>query len=117
MKKQIVVAPELVRLHEHYIVEEQKPTREILFYSYISHLNIDEVCEFVRAVDSAPRIGQLYPAGRKRRDELIAIPRGLMDYIISEWKRAVLRVDLMKENKKDTISGPSGRNFRGRCEL
>ena len=96
MKRPIEVAPELVRLHRHYITEDKKPRYEWPGTS-LRDLNHDEIYESPMAVHSAPRIGRL-GNGRERDDELIAIPRGLANYLVDQMRDIEISATLWKEN-------------------
>ena len=85
MKKPIDVGAELLKLHQRYITEDKKPRYD--FPPGERNLNYDEIFEITQAVWHAPRIGRI-ASSRKRPDELIAIPRGLADWLIEETARA-----------------------------
>ena len=81
MKKPIDVAPELLKLHQRYITEDKKPRYD--WPPGYRNLNHDEIFEIESAVGRAPRIGRV-GSSRKRQDELIAIPRGLADWLMRQ---------------------------------
>ena len=81
MKKPIDVGVELLQLHQLYITEGKKPRYD--FPPGERNLNHDEIFKIEQAVWHAPRIGRI-ATSRKRQDELIAIPRGLIDWLMRQ---------------------------------
>ena len=81
MKKPIDVGAELLQLHQRYITEDKKPRYD--FPPGERNLNHDEIFEITQAVWHAPRIGRI-ASSRRRQDELIAIPRGLADWLMRQ---------------------------------
>lgn len=81
MKKPIDVGAELLKLHQRYITEDKKPRYDIPPGE--RNLNHDEIFEITQAVWHAPRIGRI-ASSRRRQDELIAIPRGLADWLMRQ---------------------------------
>ena len=81
MKKPIDVGAELLKLHQRYITEDKKPRYD--FPPGERNLNHDEIFEITQAVWHAPRIGRI-ATSRRRSDELIAIPRGLADWLMRQ---------------------------------
>ena len=81
VKKPIDVGAELLQLHQRYITEDKKPRYD--FPPGERNLNHDEIFEITQAVWHAPRIGRI-ASSRRRQDELIAIPRGLADWLMRQ---------------------------------
>ena len=94
MKKPIDVGVELLRLHHHYITEGKKPRYE--WPPGDRDLNHDEIYEIDQAVGRAPRIGRI-GTSRKRQDELIAISRGLAEWLMRQLSAVESSSQLWKE--------------------
>ena len=69
-------------LHTRYIINGEKPKAGFPLTDY-RDLTRDEMYEITAAFRDAPRIGRI-GTGRKRENELVAIPRGLLEYFCSE---------------------------------
>ena len=94
----IEVGKDVMLLHQKYIIENDKPKAGFPSKG-TRNLNADEIRLFRQAFIDAPKIGRLRN-NRKRDDELIAVPRGLIQYLKDEasncaffhdtWKRGEL---------------------------
>ena len=68
----------ILELHTKYIINGEKPEAGFPLTGN-RYLNRDEMYEIARSFREAPRIGRLRN-NRKHDDELIAVPRGLLEY-------------------------------------
>ena len=88
--KNVDVGKDILMLHTKYIAG-----RENLTPSGKQRLRLDEVYQISEAVLHAPRIGRI-GTGRKRSNELIAIPRELLMYLIDEIHFGICVCDMLK---------------------
>ena len=94
-----------LELHTKYIINGEKPA-ERYPWTGNRHLNDQEMSEIASAFREAPRVGRV-GEGRKKANELVAIPRGLLEYFCQEamlfsyihdqWMAGTL--ELLKGNK------------------
>lgn len=68
----------LLELHTRYIINGEKPEAGFPRTGF-RNLNLEEMREVSAAFREAPRIGRV-GNGRKRENELVAVPRGLLEY-------------------------------------
>ena len=73
---------EVLRLHTRYIINGEKPKAGFP-QSGFRNLTRDEMYEISAAFREAPRVDRV-GTGRKRENELVAIPRGLLEYYCKE---------------------------------
>ena len=69
-------------LHTRYIVNNEKPPAGFPQHGP-RNLTRDEMDEIAWSFRASPRVGCV-SSGRKRENELIAIPRGLLEYFCNE---------------------------------
>ncbi len=69
---------QLLELHTKYIINGEKPKAGFPLTGS-RNLSRDEMQEISSAFQEAPRIGRVGNS-RKRENELIAVPRGLLEY-------------------------------------
>ena len=72
----------VLALHTKYIINGEKPA-ERYPWTGNRNLNQDEMYEIASAFHEAPRVGRV-GEGRKKANELVAIPRGLLEYFCQE---------------------------------
>ncbi len=97
-------------LHTRYIINGEKPKAGFPLTGY-RNLTRDEMYEIAAAFRDAPRIGRI-GTGRKRENELVAIPRGLLEYFCSEatffsyihdqWTQGKLNSDTSHEEEENS---------------
>jgi len=97
-------------LHVKYIINGDKPLAGFPQTGY-RNLTRDEMYEITTAFRDTPRIGRV-GTGRKRENELVAIPRGLLEYFCNEaiyfsyihdqWMQGKLNSDSSRDEEDDT---------------
>ena len=99
--KKVDVGEEILLLHTKYIINDEKPRADFPL-SGKRHLHYDEVTPFKEAVMNAPRIGKIRNS-RKQADELIAITRGLLMYLIDESRYSLFIHDYWMKGELDKL--------------
>ena len=99
--KKVDVGKEIQLLHTKYIINDEKPKADFPM-SGKRHLHYEEVSPFREAVMNAPRIGKI-GTGRKQADELIAITRGLLMYLIDEARYSLFIHDCWMKGELDQL--------------
>ena len=100
--KKVAVGKEVLALHRKYIVNGEKPTMSFSATGTRS-LRYDEVYPFREAFRNAPRIGRTFD-NRKKDDELIAVPRGLLLYLVDEARYGLHVHDLWLRGELDKLN-------------
>ena len=99
MKKQLEISPKLIAIHTRYIIDGKKPQYDN-GPGGERNLNGYEIFEIGNAISSAPRVGRV-GTGRKRENELIVIPRGLANYVITQlYSQEYAAKLLLEESRK-----------------
>lgn len=99
--KKVDVGKEVLALHRKYIVSSEKPQTSFSATG-ARGLHYDEVYPFREAFRNAPRIGRAFD-NRKKDDELIAAPRGLLLYLVDEARQGLYVHDLWLRGKLDKL--------------
>ena len=99
--KKVDVGKEVMALHRKYTVNGEKPRMSFLTTGTRS-LHYDEVYPFREAFRNAPRIGRAFD-NRKKDDELIAAPRGLLLYLVDEARYGLYVHDLWLRGELDKL--------------
>ena len=100
--KKIDVGEEVMALHRKYIIDDDKP-RATFPMTGTRNLTCDEMYSFRQAFTSAPRIGRVRN-NRKKDDELIAVPRGLLRYLVDEARCGLYVHDLWLKGELDKLN-------------
>ena len=104
--KKVDVGKEVLALHRKYIVNGEKP-RMSFSTTGIRSLRYDEVYPFREAFRNVPRIGRAFD-NRKKDDELIAGPRGLLLYLVDEARYGLYVHDLWLRGELDKLDQERG---------
>lgn len=104
--KKVDVGKEVLALHRKYIVNGEKP-RMPFSATGTRTLRYDEVYPFREAFRNAPRIGRAFD-NRKKDDELIAVPRGLLLYLVDETRQGLYVHDLWLRGELDKLDQERG---------
>lgn len=104
--KKVDVGKEVLVLHRKYIVNGEKP-RMSFSTTGTRSLHHDEVYPFREAFRNAPRIGRAYD-NRKKDDELVAVPRGLLLYLVDEARYGLYVHDLWLRGELDKLDQERG---------
>ena len=103
----IEIGRDVLALHTKYIINNDKPKAGFPSTGTRS-LNADEVYTFRQAFMDAPRIGRVRNT-RKRDDDLIAVPRGLVQYLTDEAHSGAYFHDAWKRGELDAEERPNDR--------
>ena len=99
--RKVDVGKEVLVLHRKYIANGEKP--RMSFSSTATRgLRYDEVYPFREAFRNAPHIGRAFD-NRKKDDELIAVPRGLLLYLVDEARYGLYVHDLWPRGELDKL--------------
>ena len=100
--RRVDVGKGVLALHRKYIVNGEKP-RMSFSATGTRSLHYDEAYPFREAFRTAPRIGRAFD-NRKKDDELIAVPRGLLLYLIDEARYGLYVHDLWLRGELDKLN-------------
>ena len=95
------IGQEVLALHTKYIINDDK-SKATFPRSGTRNLNFEEAYPFRQAFMNAPRIGRVRN-NRKREDELIAVPRGLLLYLVDEARHGFYVCDLWLKGDLDKL--------------
>ena len=104
--KKIDIGEEVLDLHKKYIINDDKP-KGVFPHSWQCDLSFNEAYQFRQAFMIAPRIGRVQN-NRKKDDELVAVPRGLLIFLVDETRYGLYVLDLWMRGEMFRLSEERG---------